>query len=89
MESSQNNFLVARTAMLETICIALLLDRARNEKDPVLWVDSLKRRFRRQIDEKMATLPESAVKEAASQAAVQVFNSFFDSLERGVRRVES
>jgi hypothetical protein len=84
---NHNNFLVAKTALLETICIAILLDRARTEKDPVSWVDGLKRRFRRQIDEKTSLLPEGSVKEAATLTALEVFNSFFDSLERGVRRM--
>ena len=81
---TRQNILVAKTALLETVCIALLIDRARAEKDPVTWFEGFKRRFRNQIDEKSAMIPDGTVRETASLAALEAFDSFFDRLERGI-----
>lgn len=83
------DILTAKTAILEQVCLALLIERAASEGDPKAWVERFGKRFRNQIEEKARILPSNEGSDVASVIALEVLDSFLDRLRSAVARRSS
>lgn len=82
------HILVAKVAMLEQVCLALLIDRAAKEQNPIAWVDGFGSRFRGQVEKKAAQMPKEIEAEISSVVALEVLDTFFDKLRGALAKRE-
>ncbi len=80
------HILTAKVAMLEQLCLALMIDRASKEPEPLKWVDAFGKRFRGQVEKKAATLPKELETEISSVVALEVLDTFLDKLRGAVAK---